>query len=515
MSSVRALPATAIRPRHFDRDDVVVHEGLFSLVNSATTPRSAWLEDLLALGDVLDSSGLPYRLMRGNDGLPFIAVDKAMIAELSTVLADAFAQEPFYVKTLDKRGTPPRLVAGGIIAPYPRAAVFSFFRPRVSASGSLRYGSRSGVRLELWKIGTEQITAPAENVLMRKKLPLSEAIDDDVTLYGRTWPTFAGMFEPLVSDIRFDVDIVFSWVDGTDIDFQRARAARMASYVVGEGDDAPARYRQIDELKYALRSVYMYAPWVRHIYIVTDSPRPRWLAEHPDVTVVRSEDHFRDLAVLPTHNSHAVESQLHRIPGLSEHFLYSNDDMFFGRDVDPNVFFSPGGVTKFIEATTRIGMGDSNSARSGFENAARVNRALLRERFGAVTTRHLEHAATPLRKSVMSELEQEFEPEFRATAAARFRSATDISVTNSLYHYYALMTGRAVVQENSSVKYVDTTMNQGLKDMRELLKNRAFDFFCLNDGSFPEISAEDRAKAVLGFLDEYYPIAAPWEVEEQ
>ncbi|AZZ51226.1 Stealth-like protein [Rathayibacter sp. PhB93] len=511
MPSVRPLPSALLRPRHFDRDDVVVHAGLFSLVNSSTTPQAAWTEDLIALGEVLDEAEFPYRLIRGTKGAPFLAIDRSLGAELATLLARAFATEPFYVKTLDKRGTPPLLLAEGAIAPYPRAAVFSLFRPRVSSSGSLRYGARSGVRLEFWKVGEEEITTPAENALMRSSLPVAEAIDAHVEAYGRTWPTFEGMFEPLVSDIRFDVDIVFSWVDGTDLEFQRARAARMASYVVGEGDDAPARFRQIDELKYALRSVYMYAPWVRHIYIVTDSPRPRWLDEHPDVTLVRSEDHFRDLSVLPTHNSHAVESQLHRIPGLAEHFLYSNDDMFFGRPVDPSIFFSPGGITKFIEATTRIGMGDSNASRSGFENAARVNRRLLRERFGAMTTRHLEHAATPLRKSVMAELETEFEPEFTATAASRFRSASDVSVTNSLYHYYALMTGRAVVQENASVKYVDTTMHQGLKDMKKLLKNRGVDFFCLNDGSFPEISAEVRTRAVIDFLEEYYPIPAPWE----
>ena len=171
--------------------------------------------------------------------------------------------------------------------------------------------------------------------------------------------------------------MVFSWVDGADAEFQRARAQRMQSYVVGEGDDSEARYRQIDELKYALRSVYLFAPWVRRIFIATDSPRPAWLAEHPRVTLVRSEEFFSDPSALPTHNSHAVESQLHHIPGLTEHFLYSNDDMFFGRPVAPDLFFSPGGVTKFIEATTRIGLGETDPARSGFENAARVNRRLL------------------------------------------------------------------------------------------------------------------------------------------
>jgi hypothetical protein len=257
----------------------------------------------------------------------------------------------------------------------------------------------------------------------------------------------------------------------------------------------------------------MFAPWVRRIFIVTDSPRPEWLAEHPAVTLVRSEDHFADPSVLPTHNSHAVEAQLHHIDGLAEHFLYSNDDMFFGRPISPDIFFSPGGITKFVEASTRIGLGDSDPSRSGFENAARVNRRLLRERFGKVTTRHLEHSAAPMRKSVLHTLEAEFPEDFRRTAASRFRSATDISVTNSLYHYYALMTGRAVVQTNARVKYIETTLKSALPSMQRLLKRRDQDMFCLNDGSKPEISVEKRTQAVTEFLEHYFPFAAPWETE--
>ena len=164
------------------------------------------------------------------------------------------------------------------------------------------------------------------------------------------------------------------------------------------------------------------------------------------------------------------------------------------------------------EVATRIGLGEPNAARSGFENAARVNRALLRERFGRVTTRHLEHAATPLRVSVMRELEAEFPQDFARTAASAFRSATDISVTNSLYHYYALMTGRAVVQESATVKYIETTLANAAGEMDRLLKRRNFDFFCLNDGSEPEISVGARTRNVQTFLESYYGIPAPWEV---
>jgi UDP-glucose 4-epimerase len=229
------------------------------------------------------------------------------------------------------------------------------------------------------------------------------------------------------------------------------------------------------------------------------------------VTIVRSEEFFADPEVLPTHNSHAVEAQLHRIPGLAEHFLYSNDDMFFGRPLQPSLFFSPGGVSKFVEATTRIGLGDNDPARSGHDNAARVNRRLLRERFGRTTTRHLEHCAAPLRISVMSELEREFPDDFRRTAASRFRSATDISVTNSLYHYYALITGRAVEQRQAKITYVETTLRRSLNQLDRLLRRRDQDMFCLNDGSNPELTVEERTTAVTEFLERYFPIPAPWE----
>ena len=226
---------------------------------------------------------------------------------------------------------------------------------------------------------------------------------------------------------------------------------------------------------------------------------------------MRSEEFFSDPEALPTHNSHAIESQLHHIQGLSEHFLYSNDDMFFGRPVQPSMFFSPGGVTKFIEAQTRIGLGENDPARSGFENAARVNRRLLWERFGRVITRHLEHAAAPLRTSVL----------LRAGAGVprglRPHAAQPVPREHRhLGHQLALpllraddRPGRAAGQRR--VLYVDTTARAGLGSLPGMLKKRDVDLFCLNDGSFPEVSAEERATLVLDFLEKYFPIVAPWE----
>ena len=100
-------------------------------------------------------------------------------------------------------------------------------------------------------------------------------------------------------------------------------------------------------------------------------------------------------------------------------------------------------------------------------------------------------------------------------ATSRFRSATDISVTNSLYHYYALMTGRAVEQTQARSLYIETTLKLALRQMNKLRKRRDQDMFCLNDGSFPEISDDVRRAAVTDFLERYFPIVAPWERESQ
>jgi len=509
------LRAVDARTRRFDREDLVVRKGEIALVNGHFTPRESMVKDLLAVASALDLAGIDFLLVRGDHDRPTIAVDRKSRKQLTRILAAAFANEPFYAKPLDGDLTQPLLLADGALATLRKSSVFRVYRPRIEPIGRLRYGAETAFQFELWYFGEDEIVAPIENSLMRTRMPRGEARETTIDLFGRSWRTLQHMFDDLASDISFDIDLVFSWVDGSSSDFQRERAKRMQAYVVGEGDDSDARFRQIDELKYALRSVYMFAPWVRRIFIATDSPAPEWLAEHPRVTIMRSEDFFPDTSALPTHNSHAVESQLHHIPGLAEHFLYSNDDMFFGRPVGPELFFSPGGITKFVEASTRIGLGDNDPSRSGFENAARVNRALLRERFGKVTTRHLEHTAAPLRKSVLRELEAEFPEDFARTAASRFRSATDISVTNSLYHYYALMTGRAVEQTQARSLYIETTLKLALRQMNKLRKRRDQDMFCLNDGSFPEISDEVRRAAVTDFLERYFPIVAPWERESQ
>ena len=136
------------------------------------------------------------------------------------------------------------------------------------------------------------------------------------------------------------IDFVVTWVDGSDPEW----IAKKNKY---QGNDEPTevvtkRYRDWGIFKYWFRAVEKYAPWVNNIYVITDNQRPDFLdINHPKIKLVY-HDEFIPKEYLPTFSSHVIENNMHRINGLSEYFVYFNDDMFLNRPVKPTDFFRRG-----------------------------------------------------------------------------------------------------------------------------------------------------------------------------
>uniref|UniRef100_A0A8C8RJM8 N-acetylglucosamine-1-phosphotransferase subunits alpha/beta n=1 Tax=Pelusios castaneus TaxID=367368 RepID=A0A8C8RJM8_9SAUR len=106
-------------------------------------------------------------------------------------------------------------------------------------------------------------------------------------------------------------------------------------------DISASRFEDNEELRYSLRSIEKHAPWVRHIFIITNGQIPSWLnLDNPRITIVTHQDIFQNLSHLPTFSSPAIESHIHRIADLSQKFIYLNDDVMFGKDVWPDDFYS-------------------------------------------------------------------------------------------------------------------------------------------------------------------------------
>ena len=134
-----------------------------------------------------------------------------------------------------------------------------------------------------------------------------------------------------------NIDIVIAWVDGNDLELKKKRH----KYLTGEdASDAVSatRFASNNEIYYNIASILKYVPFCRHIYVVADNQRPEFIDEFAAqglcaVDKIRVVDHreiFRGFEeYLPTFNTRSIESMLWNIEGLSEYFIYLNDDFFF------------------------------------------------------------------------------------------------------------------------------------------------------------------------------------------
>ena len=141
-------------------------------------------------------------------------------------------------------------------------------------------------------------------------------------------------------DNAYSIDIVVPWVDDTD-PVWKSKKAQHTGIEEKEGN-SEVRYRDWNTLKYWFRGIEKFAPWVRYVYFVTDNQKPEWLnIDHPKLKWVKHTD-FIPAEYLPTFSCQAIEWNLHRIEGLSDHFVYFNDDMFIIKHTKPEDFFVGG-----------------------------------------------------------------------------------------------------------------------------------------------------------------------------
>ena len=81
---------------------------------------------------------------------------------------------------------------------------------------------------------------------------------------------------------------------------------------------------------------------------------------------------IRESDALPTFNSHAIELNLHRIPGLAPAFLYFNDDFFLGQRAFPDDFLSAEEVQTIFFADWDIPAAKTEQAHDQAYNSRRT-----------------------------------------------------------------------------------------------------------------------------------------------
>lgn len=495
--------------------------------------------DLDQVCTLLESSGVPYFLVpvEHGSGTPRQVVGVAE-EHRATVLAGArrqFAGTAAYVGAVAPDGTVPTAVLwadGRLPGALRRAAVLRTGLVRLGPVGQVLSGLEAGCDIEFWRQGRDlggdpaHLSVPGEQLedvfgtalVAPRRNPVSEVLPEAAREtaaargHRRTVPTFTAFAEPGIDEVLFPVDAVYTWVDGNDPAMAAKRRAHQerSDNDIAARETGDSRYTSHDELKYALRSLEMYAGFVRNVYLVTDAQVPSWLDPGAEgLTVVDHRD-ILPADALPVFNSHAIESRLHHIPGLSDHFLYFNDDVFVNRPVGAAHFFHGNGIARIPFSPLKLGVGAPHPLEPAPNSAGKNTREVVRRFHGRQITRKSLHTPHPQLLSVMREMESLGIEELRRTSYSRFRSTSDLAPASTLHHHWAIATGRAVPAE-----YLFRYVQLGSPDMKQRLARLAagedIDFFCLNDVDTPPAARAAAQRAIGAFLERRYPFPSRFE----
>lgn len=332
-----------------------------------------------------------------------------------------------------------------------------------------------------------------------------------------------------------EIDFVLTYLDANDVEWQKEKNGFTPN---GGADINPNRYRDWDNLKYFFRSIEQFAPWVRKVHVVTWGHVPSWLnTNHPKIHIVNHKDYIPK-EWLPTFSSRCIDMNLHRIPDLSEQFVYFNDDMFLTAPVEPTIFFKKGLPcdaavlsAQAFNLNNSVKMYFAPYVDTGVINKYFKKRNVLRRNIGKwfnikygseifrtftmlpyphfICFRNFHIPYCYLKKTYEKVWEKE--PEFLATASShRFREIADPN--HFLFTYWQYVTGEFMPRNVNVGRCYQIHCLGDAESASNAIKAHKYKMVCLNDTVFVGEDFERIRGIVNDALDSILPNKSSFEL---
>lgn len=309
-------------------------------------------------------------------------------------------------------------------------------------------------------------------------------------------------------DTQVEIDFVVTWVDGNDPEWNAQREKFATQDKENGRGNSKERFRDWGVFRYWFRAVEIYAPWVRRVYLVTSGHVPTWLNEEcPKLKIVNHSD-FMDDRFLPTFNSVPIELNLHKIEGISEYFVYFNDDMFLSAPVSPRDFFRCGlPVYCGIAEPVRNDLEDRAHRHQRFSVTGQINGKFDAQTYiakhpekwfsaiygtdlkynirafrdGYISGFFFSHLATPFRKSTLEAVWKEYGNKLDETCMRKFRTPTDIM--HQIFSAWEIMHGTYIPVDRSFLGKGYNRIDKFLPSIEADFVNQKCKIICLNDNA--------------------------------
>ena len=336
----------------------------------------------------------------------------------------------------------------------------------------------------------------------------------------------------------YPIDFVVTWVDGSDEEWIAQKNKYLEKNTTSV-DVRKRRFRNWDNFQYWFRGVERFAPWVNHIYLVTAGHYPKWLnLSDPKLTLI-THDVIFDEKYLPTFNNCAIELLMHKIPGLSEHFVYFNDDTFLTSPVEPSDFFMnglPRDTVGFAANPLKVdesGKGICNIAHTNtilvsrffdkdevFRNNRRKFLSLKNGRdliktltslpYKAFVGFNEPHTANSFLKSTFEDMWDKAPVEMEQVVSSRFRG--DYSLSQWGVRYWQICMGNFELRKRHFSQLFKVAGKGDAMSAADCIVSGKRKVVCINDDVEDDDSFADISMAVINALQKVLPDKSSFEV---
>jgi hypothetical protein len=246
------------------------------------------------------------------------------------------------------------------------------------------------------------------------------------------------------------VDVVYTWVD----DRWPGYRDQLARYSDKPDDLDPGRTRDnLDLMRYSLRGLEKAFPMLGTVYLLSCRPQvPAWLdTSNPRLRIIHHDEIMSD-SILPTFNSLAIITHLHLLPGLSDKFLYLEDDMLIRPALKLSDLETGAGLTRIYPWkywTPQLSRVVDPERETAWNLALAMSDHLVNQRFGTSgRRRQICHSPLLIERAAWQSVMEDYAESIAHTRASRFRSAGNVDPA-SLYLWTLLSEGRAVLEDRS------------------------------------------------------------------
>jgi hypothetical protein len=311
------------------------------------------------------------------------------------------------------------------------------------------------------------------------------------------------------------IDAVITWVDGNDEEHASKMRRYLDNKIILSSKGMSLRYGQIGEIEFCVNSILKYATFIRYIYIVTDNQIPQFLKSNSSlyskVKIIDHKDIFKNHEnLLPTFNSRSIETRLYKIPGLSERFIYFNDDFFLLKKTNVEDFFIGGlpvlrgnwlrfDSDVLYKKIKTIFKSPKKNKRVGHKIAQQKAAQIL----GLKKYFKFHHTPQPLRKSTFENFFKDNQQLEVLNIKPRFRSDSQF-IAQSLANHLEIKNKTSIIKNNYNLVYfqsykkplffIKNKLKKALKDDRKL-------FICMQS---LDQCKEDKLVYIINWLQNKY-----------